>query len=171
MNKKNIEVFYRVLSNPYLNNKNFKKIFNDVKKNIDINGYDQCNYTPLMNSICHSLNYLNTTKRIELILQNGADPNKRGGYGMYSPILLAISNKEMSTHIVKLLIKYKCTINEESIWKCAMGGRIDVLDILEYNFDGKICDIRDEKGRNLLDYAKLFDRNDKFLSELEKRLK
>ena len=164
-----IDEFTGILADPKLN-------FDQVVERIDtllgkdkklINAFDECNYTPLMCAICNSVNYLNTTERIEFLLDRGANPNviSHGSFG-YTPLILAIKDLPISHSIVKILLKYGCTVDDRTVWQSVMFGSFDTVKLLEHHNTKLISDMKDEYNRTVLDYAEIFTRDEYFKYKL-----
>lgn len=174
MNKLNIQrdytyplliEFRNILADPKLN---YSQVAREIdvllKKDIKlINMHDEYQYTPLMSAICNSINYLETTERIKLLLDMGANPNAiaHGAYG-YTPLLLSIKDVPISHAIVKLLIKYGCTVDERAVWQSVMFGSFDTVRLLEQHYGKSISDMKDKHDKTVLNYAELFTRDEDF---------
>ena len=166
-----VDSFNYVLSDPKLSNDQVaKKLGLMLEENSQlVNMYDATYYTPLMNAICHSINYLDTTERIKFLLDRGADPNKYpNGYHLYTPLLLSIKDLPISYSIIKMLIKYNCKSDDKALWNSVMFGDFDTVKLLECHGGKQISDMRDEYGRTVLDCAKIFDRDEDFKYRLHR---
>lgn len=165
-----LEDFNMTLADPHINGKQVAARLKELLKEDRqlINMYDQCFYTPLMNAICHSINYLGTTERIKFLLENGADPNKNSGACYYTPMLLAIKDLPISYSITKTLIKYNCKVDNNAVWHAVMYGDFATLQMLEYHSGTQICNLRDEYGRTVLNCSEIFCRDEDFKYRLHR---